>query len=46
MGMNLSSLDGGSIVTIRFLGLLPKFVHLKEIGRCFGFEVGDALDLW
>ncbi|MCO5594795.1 hypothetical protein L7F22_048829 [Adiantum nelumboides] len=37
-GMNLSSLDGGLIVTARFPGLLPEFVpYLKEIGRCIGF---------
>ena len=41
-GMDLSGLDGGLIVTSRFPGLLPKFVpHLKEIGRCIGFVVGD-----
>ena len=43
-GMDLSGLDGGLIVTARFPGLLPEFVpHLKEIGRCIGFVVGDAL---
>ena len=42
--MDLSGLDVGLIVTTRFLGLLPEFVpHLKEIGRCIGFVVGDAL---
>ncbi|MCO5604391.1 hypothetical protein L7F22_058556 [Adiantum nelumboides] len=43
-GMNLSSLDGGLIVTARFPGLLPEFVpYLKEIGRCIGFVAGDVM---
>ena len=43
-GMDLSRLDGGLIVTARFSTLLPKFVpHLREIGKCIGYVVGDAL---
>ena len=42
--MDLYGLDGGLIVTAKFLGLLPEFVpHLKEIRRCIGFVVGDAM---
>ena len=42
--MNLSDLDGGLIVTSRFLRLLPKFVpYLREIRRCTGYVVGDVL---
>ena len=42
--MNLLDLDGGLIVTARFLGLLQEFVpYLREIGRCIGYMVGDFL---
>ena len=44
-GMDLSSLQGGfTTVTTTFPGLLPEFVpHLKEIGRCIGYVVEDAI---
>ena len=43
--MDLSSLKGGfTTVTAKFLGLLLEYVpHLKEIGRCVGHVVKDAV---
>lgn len=43
-GMDLSSLDSGLTVTARFPGLLPEYVpYIVDIGKCFGYVVGDVL---
>ena len=43
-GMDLSRLDGGFTITHRFPALLSEYApHLREIGKCIGYVVGEAL---
>lgn len=43
-GMDLSHLEGGLLVTVRFPGLLPEYApHVEEIGRGMGFVIGDRV---